>query len=138
MIQPPREASPRPISDVPIEDREADGQPGGWMNLQEDFIRDDQSPVSMWSGEGEKGGDFSTTLGTDSLPTYLGCLPSCLHSGNATGLLWLGLHESALISGIQPPADSLDPSFWPEAFSRAENRKQPSPSRSLEPAHKSL
>ena len=47
MIQSPREASPRPISDVPIEDREVDGQPGGWMNLQEDFIRDDQSPVSM-------------------------------------------------------------------------------------------
>lgn len=129
----PGGASPRPISDVSIEDRERDGRPGAWMNLQEDFIREDPSP-----GGGSGGGDLSTTLGTSSLPTYLGCLPSCLHSGNAMGLLWLGLPESALISGIQPPADSLDPSFWPAAFSRAENRKQHSLSWNLEPAHKSL
>lgn len=107
------------------------------MNLQEDFTRDDQSLVSMWSGEGEKGGDLSTTLGTDS--SYLFGMPSFLSPfWKCHGTAMLGLLESALISGIQLPADSLDPSFWPEAFSRVENRKQHSPSRSLEPAHKSL
>lgn len=74
----------------------------------------------------------------NSLSAYSEWLPSCLHSGNAMELLWLGLPESALTSGIQPPADSLDPSFWPAAFSRAEKRKQHTPSWSLKPAHKSL
>ena len=60
----------------------------------------------------------------NALSAYSGWLPSCLPSGNATGLLWLGLPESALTSGIQRPADSLDPSFWPAAFSRAQKRKQ--------------
>lgn len=53
-------------------------------------------------------------------------------------LLWLGLPESTLASGIQPPEDGLDPSFWPTAFSRAENRKQRAPFQSWELGAQSL
>lgn len=143
MVQPPGRASPRPISGVSIEDREMDGQtdaqPEGWVNLQEGFISDDKSHYMHGGEGGQGGGDLSAScVQPNSLSAYSEWLPSCLHSGNAMGLLWLGLPESALTSGIQPPADSLDPSFWPAAFSRTEKRKQHTPSWSLEPAHKSL
>lgn len=57
---------------------------------------------------------------------------------NATGLLRLGLPESSLAPGIQPPGDGLDPSFWPTAFFRDENRKQHAPVQSWELRAQSL
>ena len=140
MVQPPA-SSPRPISEA---------ETGGWMDRtmhsQEDgriFRKISSELIKTLSvlgvGVGQGRGDASTIPGTAKLSSYLfgmASFPPQFWKCHQTPQL--GLPESVLVSGIRPPAGSLDPSSWPAASSRTENRKKHAPSWSLEPAHKSF
>jgi hypothetical protein len=81
-------------------------------------VRDGKSP---WGCRGSLLSVF--TLHSAKLSHSSGDFFSVSTLENATGLFRPGLPESALASGIQPLADSLDLSSWPAAFSMTENRK---------------